>query len=113
VTDKIKNVILGNRGSLNSIVEFGKWQITQMDNGTWYGSLELPKDKFVTISQWKEGQPLMAKFYKDSDTYEGQIYVGNTKRDSKRDLGTVKFKGSLKLEKTYKALREEAKTTLI
>ncbi|MEI6105186.1 MAG: hypothetical protein WCP70_14705 [Methanothrix sp.] len=89
----------GNRGSLNSIVEFGEWHITQMDNGAWYGSLKLSNDKFVAISQYKSGQPLKAKFYKDRETYEGQIYVEKTKKDSGDSLGAVQFKGSFKLEK--------------
>ncbi|MHB8119756.1 MAG: hypothetical protein ACYDHX_13690 [Methanothrix sp.] len=90
--------ITGNSGSLNSIVEFGNWRINQNADGTWQGNLELPNDKFIAISKYKSGQPLMAKFYKGSDTYEGQITIGNTKRDSIHPMGTVQFKGNSKLE---------------
>lgn len=95
--------ISGNRGSLNSMVEFGKWRINQKADGTWQGNLELPNDKVGAIAQYKL-EPLKAEFCKSDDTYKGLITVERVKRGSSSSIATVQFKGNSNKSKLEKIM---------
>jgi len=86
--------ITGNSGSLNSKVEFEKWKINQNADGAWHGRLELPFENLAAISESRL-QALMARFYKGSDTFEGEIVFEHVNRNP---VSIVQFRGNGKLK---------------